>query len=61
MSRQKEGLYFVGKKEYWFTRQNDSFMYLHKMLRHADGRSDAWGRPAFVVESSCFVAHIEAI
>lgn len=52
MSQPKEGLNFVGKKEYWFTRQNNSFMYLHKMLKNLDGRSDAWSSSAFIVESS---------
>ncbi|KAM0803554.1 P-loop containing nucleoside triphosphate hydrolase protein [Usnea florida] len=48
-SRQIEALYFVGNADYWFTRIEGGFKYMHNILKHIRGNRLAWNQPPFIV------------
>ena len=51
-SRQMEALYFVGNADYWFTRIDGGFKYMHNILKHIRGNRLAWNQPPFIVGPS---------
>lgn len=58
-SRQTEGLYFVGKKDYWFTRGGGvGFKYMHSILSHINKRSSAWSRPSFIQSGTLALTYV---
>ena len=51
-SRQTEALYFVGNADYWFTRIEGAFKYMHNILKHIRYNRSAWNQPPFIVGPS---------
>ena len=51
-SRQMEALYFVGNADYWFTRIEGGFKYMHNILKHIKYDRLAWNQPPFIVGPS---------
>lgn len=51
-SRQMEAIYFVGKADYWFTRTEGGFKYMHNILKHIRDNRLAWNQPPFILTTS---------